>query len=900
MEISALLFEAVKKLVFTAISKKVSYQAEKFLLKRKIESHIEDSVAKVVEQLLPFFENEKITSLRRELLIHVCNIELNEILKSPQELFASALDGQKIFDRRYQLGILPTEILEEGLKDTYAAVFPQIANLICAYPVAVDQWRIEGYRDNFRRLDEIAITLGNVAIKLDGIATRDQNERDLLRARLRKFLAQRVEFQLDLTGLRGDRPDAVPLEKCFIVPAMEGHKKGGQEIDLFLREDEITKRFTSGSVRSIVVGPPGVGKSTWSLWLQRKILTRKEAGLGILVRLRELVQRNPLPSLFEIVSEAAGVHLRQEITPSNVHDWCIAGTLTLILDGFDEIAPSKRDLVAKWIKELDLATESASLIVTSRPLTTPHLDEFAESWDRMALSPFNETRVVEYIKRWYENAPLLTNTERVVDAESLASQWLEDSVLQPLATIPLMLATLLMVHHMDGQLPRGRSKVYERYVDGMLGLWDSRWGIASSIDLSLQLKKRILTKLALFLHIEDLDQIGDNEINSLMERVLRELGCNHSAPQVLDHLRERSGLLIGPGTWSFVHKSVAEYLVATAVVDGDQADVSGQSVDRLRLFNERHNDRWNTVLFFWGGLTSVADLQSFIDQLLGLKGNSETSLALGLLFDQWQPYRLPKAWREARLAKILIAGFRAKKENLISFSTDLVPAAVDIEIPVPTIAIRSIEQSFLSSFGHNAIRKCLQDSDLRWKDLHRTHKSFKTSVWLDFVCNPASEDELRLLLDQKKITNLVGALQDRILIALTWGMTGHSYKRGPSIGLKSFISTFRELVPETSNKILFCLAAHFVNAQQLVADEKGEDVEDVKFLVELFEVISEEKAYEFDLEWMNKDAHIYLMHENARDTVNLFESFVEAVEYCCGKGWIAEGALKKMSFFLEK
>src|SRR6185295_7664463 len=148
---------------------------------------------------------------------------------------------------------------------------------------------------------------------------------------------------------------------------------------------------------------------------------------------------------------------------------------------------------------------------------------------------------------------------------------------------------------------------------GMLGLWDSRWGVPSAIELPLALKRHILTKLAVHLHTANIEQFGDDEIRSLVELILPDIDCHYSAPEVLDHLRERTGLLVGPGTWSFVHKNVGEFLVAAAIRDGDYEVNDGEKLDRLRLFAERHNDRWNNVLFFWAGLTSPGDLQSFIE-----------------------------------------------------------------------------------------------------------------------------------------------------------------------------------------------------------------------------------------------------------------------------------------------
>lgn len=148
-------------------------------------------------------------------------------MTTPQEFFAASMDGQKLFDRRYENGRLPEAIRDEGLEDLYALIFPQIANLVCMYPPAVEAWKVEGYKEGFRRFDDIAVTLGTVAKNLDTLVSKDANTADGLLIRVRQSLAQRVEFQLNLTGLRGDRPDAVPIEQCFVVPELASLIIGG-------------------------------------------------------------------------------------------------------------------------------------------------------------------------------------------------------------------------------------------------------------------------------------------------------------------------------------------------------------------------------------------------------------------------------------------------------------------------------------------------------------------------------------------------------------------------------------------------------------------------------------------------------------------------------------------------
>jgi hypothetical protein len=841
IELGALLFEGVKKVVFAAISKRVVLKGENFLTRRKVESRIDDSIAQVVEQLLPFFESEHLSDHKRKVLISNCTSELSEIVHDPQELFAASLDGQKLFDRRYEKGQLPQGIRDEGLGDLYALVFPQIANLVCAYPPAIEQWKIEGYRDGFRRLDDIAATLGGVANKLDQLASKDSQTADVLLSRVRQSLTQRVEFQLDLTGLRGDRPDAVPLERCFVVPELsrtvQERRSKDNKVLRIGEKNEVLTAFSGPSVRAVVVGSPGAGKTTWSRWLQRQQLTNREDRLAILVRLRDLIKEPILPSQQFLIREAAGTHLREEVDSTVARKWCKSGAVTFILDGFDEVPPSRRDSVLSWIGELENTTEKAGLILTSRPLTTDHLQQLSAKWLRWELLAFDEPRITQYISNWYAHAPLLADKQREVNAEELSRKWVNDFALKPLVGTPLMLATIVMVHHMDGELPRGRAKLYERYIDGMLGLWDSRWGIPSAIELSLDLKRRILTRLAVHLHTESMEQVGDEDIRSLVQAILPCVGCIHSAPEVLDHLRERTGLLVGPGTWSFVHKNVGEFLVAAAIRDGDYEVNDGQKLDRLRLFAERHNDRWNNVMFFWAGLTTPGDLQSFVEQIIAKSRAADSILGLSLIYDQLQPHRLTEPWRTRQVIKLLQRDFRSTSVGAGAFVCGPLPKNMKNRVETFVPRLRLPESTTLRA----VLWECLKACDISWKEAAKCHSSLLFIMWSFFSAHPPNAENLRNALVDETIRTKVQS--EWLVFSTTWGITYAALGLG-NVGLAEFIHILGETWPEWKGRLPFFVLGSFIN---VVDDPRRSDAKPLNDLLVALESIT---TIDIDQAWL--------------------------------------------------
>jgi hypothetical protein len=196
-----------------------------------------------------------------------------------------------------------------------------------------------------------------------------------------------------------------------------------------------------------------------------------------------------------------------------------------------------------------------------------------------------------------------------------------------------------------------------------------------------------------------------------------------AAEDVLAGLRERSGLIIGPGIYSFVHKSVLEFLVAECVVQGDRKDESGCRIDRLTLFEHRNDDRWNTVIFLWAGLAPVADVESFIQQCIEVE---IWDLAYGILYDQYD--RFAKKIRCDLIMKILLKNIDFQGCNRGLWYRDLYKTQYDQHFKFSTFGLRSITPHSVSF--HNLLLVAVSDSDLVWSDIKHLKEPIITFLWI--------------------------------------------------------------------------------------------------------------------------------------------------------------------------
>ncbi len=625
--------EIILGLITNAIQKVVDVSVLGYFEQRKITRRVEDAVAEVVEPLLPFLAQEGVPEDKQRRLLQTCVDELEPLSQEPERLFQASLNGQKIFENLYANRALPEVVIEDGVKEVYGLLCPRIAELLCKVPAAIKEWETLAWAENYRRLDDLVKELKALFNRVDELQHRPEVQADNTLMRVRRALAQKIGLEMDITGLRGDQPLSGQLSEFFVHPAIKELVEGEEnKLQILEQTADAYAQFVRPHQKAVIIGAPGAGKSTWTKWFQREILSPNGAGLGVRMELRNCSGK-PLPSVYVLVRETAGIHLAEELTAEVIARWLDQHQLVFILDGFDEIRPEERDKVYAWIDDLCQATNGCPLVLTSRPLTTDHLERKDVFGTRWMMEPFDLPRIIEYIRRWYDHAPLLPDSDRNVNPVELASEWQSDPTLAPLTGNPLLLSTLLMVNKLDGGLPSGRSSLYQRYINGMLGIWDDRRGLAATaITLTLAQKKQILRGLALFMFLQKRDQLEEAVVLKWLQSFLIDKGFPQPAEDILKLLRERSGLIIGPGVYNFAHKSVAEYLVAEIVWDGDQNDLTGQRIDLMYLLEHRDDDFWNSVLFLWAGLASVADLVSFIDSCLDVEN---WALAYGILYDQF-------------------------------------------------------------------------------------------------------------------------------------------------------------------------------------------------------------------------------------------------------------------------
>ncbi|MFH0734303.1 MAG: NACHT domain-containing protein [bacterium] len=710
-----------------------------FFTRRRIISKVEDTIAKVCEPLVNYLLNEGITQEKQERLFISLDSELKILFTDIKSVFRGSLNGQKIFEQFYESRKLPQTTIEDDLSDIYLLFFPRITTIICEIPVLIKDWGNNAWIEGYKRFDTLAEQINILSKKVDKILTITTDSSDELMNIFRKSMIQKIAFDLDLTGLRADKPCTGKFEDYFVHPQINEiviNKIPGTEPRILTSGNDSIKIFIQKNQKSVIYGVPGSGKSTWTKWFQQALLTSDWSGICIRFELRQLKNGN-LPTIFDLIKNEASKNIAPEVNNDKIIEWIKQQKIIIIYDGFDELTTKSREEVLKDINEICLPLRGCPIIITSRPLTTNQLDRLEGNWSFWDIEKFDNKRVIEYMQRWYKFSQLLPDAERDIDIQALATKWELDKTIEPLTGNPLLLSTLLMVHHLDGNLPTGRSELYQRYISGMLGIWDDRRHVFSSlIILSTLQKKQIIQRFALLFFLNQKEQIEEEVANKWMEEILSNLNIKYFASDVLIFFIERSGLIIGPGIYSFTHKSIIEYLVAETVLSGNQMDLEMRRIDRSYLFSHCNEDQWTTVIFLWSGLAPITDIETFIEWCIE---KEDFSLGYGILNDQIDRFSRSKC-RDYMLNYLPERCFTSKNhfwglshgmQFEFTFSSGLL---------IPGFQLRTI--GYYNTL-FNLISDLIKKDILTITDINKTDGSYRDLLWMSFFLHGAWENGIK-------------------------------------------------------------------------------------------------------------------------------------------------------------
>ncbi|NER38116.1 MAG: NACHT domain-containing protein [Oscillatoria sp. SIO1A7] len=379
-----------------------------------------------------------------------------------------------------------------------------------------------------------------------------------------------------------------------------------------------------GSARMVVVGLPGMGKSTFLEWLQVKLASVEEQlvlggqqAIPLLLRVRQLDLQN-LPKGAALIQKATASKERADLMPQ---DWLArqmkAGKVLFMLDGLDEAEPENLEkYLLPWLFELLEQYPNCHYLISSRPVGYPRGLLTQQGFSECDLLDFDAAQIRDYARHWCTAVRLARNEsetearqEGEEDGDRIVAGFEEHPYISNLAKNPLMLSAICLVNYFEGgRLPEDRALLYRLCVEGLLHNWDLRRGIRS--EFGFQEKLQACREVALAMQAEDRAEWEAERVREIFARVLDDSG---RASQLLEHIRYRTGLLLErrPNVFGFAHLTFQEYLAARAIHEGN-----GLGINASQLAPEHDDGRWKEVIALYCGLATTPTVRDLIELLI--------------------------------------------------------------------------------------------------------------------------------------------------------------------------------------------------------------------------------------------------------------------------------------------
>lgn len=436
-------------------------------------------------------------------------------------------------------------------------------------------------------------------------------------------------------------PPAEKERKGFLARLLGGDKAQPipEELAGVAREERgAALRVITEKSRVVLLGDPGSGKTTLTNhlalclamhqldpaagWLERLEDWAVGPLLPVRVELRQFaartIQTDAAPGyaalLWNFIEDEAKRHGYTEFFPALRAELLERGGV-LILDGLDEVpdAAGRRQCVQEAIMDFIRTAKKCRVIVTCRTYAYPATR--LEGFDAYPLLPFQPEQINLFIDRWYDAVrpkERWTQTEAAERAATLKSavDVNRRAALADLATRPLLLTLMAMLHASEGKLPEDRADLYEKCVELLLDYWQQRkavrneqtgqieieGGLMEKVGIEKAALKRALFRIAFEAH----DHQGSGAQRSArtadiqpaeLEAVLKPtLGSDEKYRTALRYIQERAGLIYWRDpTFTFPHRSFQEYLAACHL--GNFAD----PVEKTRTLVEKDLEWWREV-----------------------------------------------------------------------------------------------------------------------------------------------------------------------------------------------------------------------------------------------------------------------------------------------------------------
>ncbi|MCK3684231.1 NACHT domain-containing protein [Maribellus sp. YY47] len=360
----------------------------------------------------------------------------------------------------------------------------------------------------------------------------------------------------------------------------------------------------------VILGDPGSGKSTLLKYLSTLISTLRDSEhilkniVPVLFRLSDYSDyyKKYKKSIYEFITNHIDIQYQDIYKESFEYS-----NLLILMDGLDEITETSLRLkVTEQVTDLIARYPNNRYFVTSRIVGYQEA-KLGPTFSHYKLLSFREEEIELFANQWYKS--IADHTDKDYEHADLLADTLFNSIKRnpsvlKLATNPLLMTIIAMIHYQGKKLPSKRIELYEISTDTFLEHW-----VHLRISDESQLKDKseileILAPIAFEIHKSKSNAlIEENEFKDIFLKVYQEIHTNSTSSEAktscrefIKFIRQQTGFIYEKGVddqgnrfYGFMHLTFEEYLSSIEFV-------SLWSEEELDLKDYIFQSRWTEII----------------------------------------------------------------------------------------------------------------------------------------------------------------------------------------------------------------------------------------------------------------------------------------------------------------